>query len=59
MIKISHLRTKLLLYCGSWLAKFSGLRIRIRIRTFLVGSGSGKFSPDLYLDPDPIGTLAM
>ena len=34
-----------------------------RIRTFLVGSGSGsgKFSPDPdpYLDPDPIGTLAM
>ena len=26
-----------------------------RIRTFLVGAGSGKFSPD----PDPIGTFAM
>ena len=30
-----------------------GLRIRIRIRTFLVGSG--KFLPD----PDPIGNLAI
>ena len=29
--------------------------LRIRIRAFLIGSGSGKFSPD----PDPIGTLAM
>ena len=27
----------------------------LRIRTFLVGSGSGKFPPD----PDPIGNLAM
>ena len=32
--------------------------LRIRIRTFLVGSGFEKLSPDPYPDPDPIGTLA-
>ena len=42
-----HIRWKGRHYC----AVQSGLRIR----TFLVGSGSGNFPPD----PDPIGTLAM